>query len=305
MVDTSIKAKTIVILLVIWVSISSASILVRLSGAVAEACAFWRLVFTLPILYVLGRINGLSSGYFDFSIYHFISGFALAMHFVLWMNSLFLIPVYTSTLLVTLYPLFSLPIEVLLFSMKPRGIQVAGLTLCILLLTLYLGIEGLSLNLGVLEALLGGLFASLYFTTGYYARTCMREPTTTYAFKSYLLAAVSTGVAGFLRGSNLLHYSLLTYVFFILLAVVPMMLGHTLMNYLLRIYTASLVTAISFGEPYGAGLLAYILLSEPLRIRQLILGTIIVITVFTTIIKTKEPRYPGDVETPCKRIRGY
>jgi len=39
--------------IIIWLSISSASVLVRLSGASAETCAFWRLLFSLIILFAL------------------------------------------------------------------------------------------------------------------------------------------------------------------------------------------------------------------------------------------------------------
>ncbi len=274
--------------IIIWLSISSASVLVRLSGASAETCAFWRLLFSLIILFTLLKIknnHGYTSGY---TIHHFIAGFALAMHFLVWMHSLFLIPIYTSTLLVTLYPIYSLIIEVVVFSRKPRVIQVAGLILASILLGVYLGVSDIGFNLGVFEALLGGVFAAIYFVAGYHVRSRLKEPTTIYAIKVYSTATLITGVVSVASGVEIIPKSISTIVYLVLLAVIPMILGHTLMNYLLGKYPASIVSSISFGEPYGAGLLAYILLGESVSIQQLILGSIILLVVFTTIVKSSE-----------------
>jgi drug/metabolite transporter (DMT)-like permease len=185
---------------------------------------------------------------------------------------------------VTLYPIYSLVIEAAVFHKRPRVIQVVGVLASTILLAMYLGFTGLELNLGVVEALLGGVFAAVYFTSGYYARSKLGESTTAYALKSYFTAAVFIGLVGVVRGVNLYDYPLSTYVYFVLLATVPMILGHTLMNYLLSRYTASLVTLVSFGEPYGAGLLAYLLLGEVIGVNQLILGSLILFTVFSTIV---------------------
>ncbi len=277
------KAKLVLLSLVIWLAISSASVLVKLSGATPEACAFWRLLLSLPLIHVIGSITGFTS-LGRYRLVHLVSGLALALHFVLWMHSLFLVSVYTSTLLVTLYPIYSLVIEAAVFHKRLRVIQVVGVLASTILLAMYLGFTGLELNLGVVEALLGGVFAAVYFTSGYYARSKLGESTTTYALKSYFTAAVFIGLVGVVRGANLYEYPLSTYMYFTLLATVPMILGHTLMNYLLSRYTASLVTLVSFGEPYGAGLLAYLLLGEVMGVNQLILGSLILFTVFSTIV---------------------
>lgn len=277
------KAKLVLLSLVIWLAISSASVLVKLSGATPEACAFWRLLLSLPLIHVIGSITG-STSLGRYRLVHLVSGLALALHFVLWMHSLFLVSVYTSTLLVTLYPIYSLVIEAVVFHKRPRVVQVVGVLVSTVLLAMYLGFTGLELNLGVVEALLGGVFAAVYFTSGYYARSKLGESTTAYALKSYSTAAVFIGLVGVVGGANLYDYPLSTYVYFILLATIPMILGHTLMNYLLSRYTASLVTLVSFGEPYGAGLLAYLLLGEVIGVNQLILGSLILFTVFSTIV---------------------
>jgi drug/metabolite transporter (DMT)-like permease len=277
------KAELVLLSLVIWLAISSASVLVKLSGATPEACAFWRLLLSLPLIRVIGSITG-STSLGRYRLVHLVSGLALALHFVLWMHSLFLVSVYTSTLLVTLYPIYSLVIEATVFHKRPRVIQVVGVLASTILLAMYLGFTGLELNLGVVEALLGGVFAAVYFTSGYYARSKLGESTMAYTLKSYSTATVFIGLVSVVRGANLYDYPLSTYVYFILLATVPMILGHTLMNYLLSRYTASLVTLVSFGEPYGAGLLAYLLLGEVIGVNQLILGSLILFTVFSTIV---------------------
>lgn len=271
------------LLLVVWVAISSASILVVLSQAPAEACAFWRLFFSLPLLYLVGLLNKRPPRVGGLRLHHLLSGLSLSLHFALWMHSLILIPVYVSTLLVTLYPLYSMIIELLLFRRKPSFLQVGGVITCSMLLSLYLGINELMLNMGTVEALIAGLFAAVYFIVGHYARSKLREPTVDYAVKSYLAAALFTLLIAILKGVELINYDASKYVYFLLMAGVPMMLGHTLMNFLLERYSASIVTSVSYGEPFGAGLLAYFVLKQEMSLSHVLFGLVIMITIFITV----------------------
>ena len=49
---------------------------------------------------------------------------------------------------------------------------------------------------------------------------------------------------------------------FLLIASVPMMLGHTIFNYLLGRYRAVTIAASTLGEPVGAAALAFLILGE-------------------------------------------
>ncbi|MEM4717417.1 MAG: DMT family transporter [Desulfurococcaceae archaeon] len=276
------------LLIVAWLAISSASVIVVLSGASPEACAFWRLTFSIPFLFVLGSLSKSGfSGLASFKIQHLVAGIALSLHFTLWMRSLLMIPIFISTLLVTLYPLYSFVIEILVFKRRISMYQLVGLLISTLLLSIYLGVSELVFNIGVMYALLAGFLVAIYFIAGFHARYYVGEPLISYAIKTYLIASLVTLITALINNSRILYLEIDKYVFFVLLALIPMMLGHTLMNYLLSIYPASIVTSISYGEPFGAGLLAYILLGQELSSYHFIFGVLIITSVFITVVLTK------------------
>lgn len=260
---------------IIWISISSASVLVILSGAPAEACAFWRLAISTLILLMLAllRCQTVLRG---LRAHHVISGLMLALHFILWMRSLFLVEVYVSTLLVTTYPLYSLVVDVVLYRVNISRVQVFFVIFAAILVTAYLNVYELVFNVGAIYALIAGITCAAYFCIGRYARSKLGEDTIHYAFNTYLSATFITGAYSLITGVELVSYDTRTYVFFTLLALVPMIMGHTLMNYLLSKYPTSLVTSISYGEPFGAGLLAFLFLGQTLSPTHLIFGVAIV-----------------------------
>jgi drug/metabolite transporter (DMT)-like permease len=61
----------------------------------------------------------------------------------------------------------------------------------------------------------------------------------------------------------------MAYLWLLLLAIVPQLLGHSTFNWALRYLPASLVSITMLGEPIGSTILAYLLLKEsptPLKI---------------------------------------
>lgn len=271
------------LLVVVWLSISSGSILVLLSGASAEACAFWRLLLSVPLLYLVGTLQSGKPTVLKVKLHHVVSGISLALHFVFWMRSLFIIPVYISTLLVAVYPFYSLLIEVIAYRRKLPLRQLVGFLACTILLAMYLGVHELVFNIGVVEAIVAGFLVAVYFEVGSYARYKLKESTTAYAISTYLIAAFFVALFAQILGVGLLYHEPVKYVFFVALAVVPMMLGHTLINYMLGKYPASIATSIGYGEPFGAGLLAYLLLKQEISLTHIVFGTLIIITVFITV----------------------
>ena len=92
------------------ISVSTSAIFVKVSSASAGVIAFYRLLFTvllmLPIFIVkyVEELKLISKKDWFFSI---LSGVFLAFHFILWFESLNYTSVASSTVLVTLQPLFA------------------------------------------------------------------------------------------------------------------------------------------------------------------------------------------------------
>ncbi len=264
--------KILLYYIVIWLSISSASIFVLLSKAPGSICAFYRLLFTTIILTPIWF-----RGKKFFNPYSLLAGFFLAMHFILWMESLYMVPVLISTVLVVTYPFYNLLIDYLFFHEKISILQILGLVIGFTSILLYYNpVFSKDLDiLGITYAIVAGFLASLYFSIGRYLRRWGGTGLTEYVFPTYLSATLVTLLYNLYHGIVLTGYGLETYIYFILLALIPMLGGHTLMNYLLKHLKTSTITSIALGEPIGASLLAYLVFGQTTDLYKIFLSILI------------------------------
>jgi len=65
-----------------------------------------------------------------------------------------------------------------------------------------------------------------------------------------------------LYGEQLYPYPKLTFMWFVLLALVPTIVGHTLYNWSLKYLKAHVVATAILGEPVGASFLAVLIFAE-------------------------------------------
>ncbi len=276
------------LLFIIFLSISASSIIILLSGADSIGCAFWRLCFTVIILLtysLLFRKSLLKTFVNDVFInkYGFFAGLSLAAHFLLWMESLYHIPVAISTTIVVSYPLFALVIDRFVYSEKITILQYLGILFGFIGLTMFLyrGFVG-DINLyGVLLSLFGSIAATSYFCIGRYVR--LRRDLMEYVFPTYFYALLGVLFYSLVIGKNILAYSPKSYFFFILLAIVPMLGGHTLMNYILKYMKSSVVTSIALTEPIGASILAYLILGQVIGLYEVIPMAIVLTSIIIVI----------------------
>ncbi|HSA21588.1 MAG TPA: EamA family transporter, partial [Myxococcota bacterium] len=109
--------------------------------------------------------------------------------------------------------------------------------------------------LGDLLSLACAVFFAAYFLLG--KRLRGRLDNRAYVAGVYLVAALSSLAALLALGQPLTGYSPRTWLCFGLMALVPTLLGHTLLNHALRYLDASFVSAATLSEPALAGLVAY------------------------------------------------
>jgi len=252
---------------VILLSISSASILVRLSGAPGEVNAFWRLIIASALTFAYAFTSGrtIRVGSPKVLAVIVVAGVALGLHFALWMDSLFRLPVGVSTAVVILYPVHLRLAELLLKGSSPTPVEALGYSAALLGVAVFFSESILRSTLsavGLLESLTASLAAAVYFYAGSIARRSTDN--TSYTSMCYLAASAVALAYSALRGENPFTYLPSSWPWFLLLALVPMLGGHTLMNYMLKFYPASLVTSIAILEPAGASILSYALLGEAL-----------------------------------------
>ncbi|MEB3851648.1 MAG: DMT family transporter [Desulfurococcales archaeon] len=238
-------------------SISWAAVLYRLAGVPGVDAAWWRLLVGSAITGLLAR-----SAPAMLEPLHAAAGLSLAAHFTLWFESLRYTSVAASTGIVVTYPVYVTAAEVLvdrepICARRALG-PIAAVAGVALLAEPWKG--GLTL-LGGLLALAGALAASLYFYLGRRARRA-GAPLGGYTLSVYTWALVGASLWALASASNPLGVPRGSLPFLVLLGVVPMLGGHTMMNYALRYYPASTVTTVALLEPFGASLLAWLLLGE-------------------------------------------
>jgi drug/metabolite transporter (DMT)-like permease len=96
-----------------------------------------------------------------------------------------------------------------------------------------------------------------------------------YVSLTYTAAAAVTVVFCLLTGERFTGYSSTTYLMFILLALLPQVIGHSAFNWALGYLSAPFVSVTILGEPVGATILAYLILDEVPTLLKIIGGVTI------------------------------
>ena len=291
------NAKLYPLLILAVINISTASILVRLAGVHGYVAATWRLVIasflTLILLLIAGdhkrfRLHKIN----DFLIMS-LSGIFLSLHFGLWMMSLSHLSVAVSVTIVDSYPAFMAIIGMALFKETYRktqllgaGIAIAGIAL-LSFHTAHGGIvpPGGDPVLGIILSALGMICVALYFTIGKGMR--QRYTTLQYTLIVYSVASIFSIIIVKTMNLKLLGYSPLTYTYLALLALLPMLGGHTIINYVLEKMSLLAATIPILGEPVGAAILAWLLLDEKIDPLSILLMAIVITGIGLVVIEEK------------------
>jgi drug/metabolite transporter (DMT)-like permease len=226
----------------------------------------------------------------------FIAGFLLALHFAAWITSLEMTTVASSVVLVTTTPLWVALLSPFVLSERLKkgvwvglGLAMGGGILVGLSQSCELTGNGFSCaNLSFLSegrGLLGNFLAlaAAWASAGYMLAGRRLRPylsLTTYIYLVYGIAALFLIVFVIFSGNSLIGYSIPTFGFFVLLALIPQLLGHTAFNWALRYVPATFVALALLGEPIGTTILAVIFLSEAPGIGEIAGGVMILAGIY-------------------------
>jgi len=192
------------------------------------------------------------------------SGALLALHFGFWTSSLDSTSVMSSVVFVSTNPLFVALASAFFFHERLRPAGTAGIGIAIVGGAIVgfadAGQGGAASARGDILALLGALSASGYLLLGRRLRPRMSLPL--YVGIVYVTAAAALFSVVGLSGLRLSAYPPIGYLWVLLLALGPQLLGHTSYNYALKYVSATFVTVTLLAEPIGATLLAIPLLSQ-------------------------------------------
>ena len=279
-------------------AVSTASIFVRYAQVEAPSLviAAWRLSLAAIILAPLALtrdrtvLRALQRNEIALAL---LAGFFLALHFATWISSLEFTTVASSAVLVTTTPLWvalvspiflkepiTRPVMVGMILALIGGIIIGLSDACIwqsgALVCPDLGemVRGRAF-LGDLLALAGAMFAAAYVIIGRKLR--VNITLLSYIFLVYGAAAILLVILMLFTGGSAFGYPPITYLWFLLLALIPQLLGHSSFNWALKYVSAAYVSITLLGEPIGATILAYFLLDEaPTTVK--VFGAILILT---------------------------
>ncbi len=277
-------------------SVASSAIFVKLANAESGAIAFYRMLFSvllmLPLFLVKHRHEIKHIKRNDYVIMA-LSGIFLAFHFILWFESLNYTSVASSTVLVTLQPLFTIVGTYLLFKEAITRKTIIAATITIIGSVLIgwgdFKVGGTALW-GDFLALAACALISFYMLCGQSARKNVSA--TTYTLLVYFVSAVTLAIYMIVKGEKFGPYASIDWFWFLLLAIVPNLLGHNLFNWALQYISANVISIAILFEPVGASLLAFFIFSEVLRGSQIVGGVIVIVgIIFYTLDEKKIKKY--------------
>ncbi|GAA0452537.1 DMT family transporter [Alkalibacillus silvisoli] len=276
------------------VAVSTSAIFVRLADAPSSMIANYRLLLAVLIMlpYIvwkhLGDFKYISRRDWWFSA---AAGIFLALHFILWFESLNHTSVASSVVLVTTQPIFAFIGTYLFF--KERFTSGAVLSMVIAFTGSVIiswgdfQISGMAL-VGNFLALMGAIAITGYFLFGQDVRK--RVSLMTYTFIVYGISSITLVLYNIVLGESFTGYTGETWMYFLALAIIPTFFGHTLFNWAIRWVSASTITMGVLFEPIGASIMAYFILGELVTWSQFLGGSIVIVGLMLFIISTSKKR---------------
>ena len=260
--------------------ISLSSIFVKYSAAPSAVTAAFRLLWTVLFLtpVVLGKgavrreMLGLPRKLVLLSC---LSGLFLAIHFVLWFESLRHTSVASSTTIVCTEVIW----VCLGFCLFLKG-RLSFKAICAIAVTLagsgliaYADSGSGGQFYGDMLALLAAIAVAVYTLIGRVGRE--QASTTVYTYMVYTACAAVLAAVCAVQGQNLFAYGLSPIVVGALLAVFSTILGHSIFSWCLKFFSPSFVSSSKLCEPVAAAAMAAFLFGEIPAALQILGGTLI------------------------------
>jgi drug/metabolite transporter (DMT)-like permease len=246
--------------------VSSGSIIIRWTGDVPfTVISFYRVFISFCLLLIYQIINpGLKiSALRRWHWQYFLAGFFLAAHFITWIASLQMTTIANSIFLESMHPLFGVIVSIIFLKESPHRrtipIFIVALLGMFIIVSTDLNQPGTRL-IGDFLAIISALCFAFYIMI---ARRHKEEKNfiryLTYVYGS---ASFFCAVYMLIAGDLFWGYSTSSFLFMILLAIGPQLIGHSSLNWASRHMEIFKVNLILLLEPVLATLSGIIFISE-------------------------------------------
>ncbi len=282
-------------------AVSTASIFIRFAQkeAASLVIAAWRLTVASLILVPVAasthrrELAGLKRAELLLAL---ISGGFLALHFATWITSLQYTTVASSVVLVSTIPLWVALLSPFTIKEPIKRAVLIGLVLALVGGAIVGLSDSCSINagriacpslftflhgrafLGDMLALCGAIAGAAYLLIGRKLRA--RMSLISYISLVYGMAAIVLIIIMLSANEMPFGYSSQIYLWLILLAVIPQLIGHSTFNWALGYLSAAYVSITLLGEPVGSTILAYFFLHEVPSLIKLAGGVLILAGIY-------------------------
>ena len=270
-------------------AVSTSAILIRYSAAPSLVKAFYRVLFTVALLAPLAltrhraAIAALSRRHLGAAA---ATGFALAVHFAAWFESLEWTSVAASVTLVQSQPLFVALGAFLVLGERLRRRLAAGIAVALAgMVAMTLpgsALTGADPVLGNALAVLGAVMMAGYVLAG----RSLRQEVALVPYVTVVYAVCAAVLLAFAAADGatvwLGAYPPREWLLFLAMAVGPGLLGHTVINWALEHVESSVVSVTLLGEPVGSTLLAVLLLGEVPGLPTVLGGAVVLAGIYLT-----------------------
>ena len=267
------------------VGISLSSIFVKFSTAPSAVTAAWRLLWTVVLMtpVVWGRASvrrELLGVHWQLAGLSALSGLFLAIHFVLWFESLNQTSVASSATIVCTEVIWVCLGYCLFLGGRVPGKALAAIAVTLIGSVLIAFADSGSRGhlYGDILALLAAVAVAVYTLIGRIVRE--KASTTVYTYLVYTACAAVLVLTCAVQGETLLGHGSSPVLVGLALAVFSTILGHSIFSWCLKYFSPSFVSASKLCEPVAAAALAAVIFAQIPTAMQLLGGGLILGGVF-------------------------
>ena len=275
-----IEKHPMIMIVVGILGISLSAIFVKYSAAPSAVTAAFRLLWT--VLFLTPVVLGKKTVRQEFrkipktlALLSALSGLFLAIHFMLWFESLNHTSVASSTTIVCTEVIW-VCLGFCLFlggKLSAKALAAIAVTLAGSFLIAYADSGSGSQLYGDILSLLAAIAVAAYTLIGRVVRS--RLSTTVYTYMVYTSCAAVLVVTCLVQGYGLFDYGLSAIVVGALLSIFSTILGHSIFSWCLKYFSPSFVSASKLCEPVAAAAIAAFLFAEIPTVFQIIGGALI------------------------------
>ena len=278
-------------LLIGMFAISTSAILIRHSNSEPLVIGSYRQAFaTLIFLPFILKDRGeeiRSQSYFTL-LEMILTGILLGAHFSFFITSVKETSVAASVLLATCHVVYVAVLGRIFFGEILSKKAIIGTSIALAGILILFGgdlLDNPGNFMGNLFGFISGILAGLYYLSGRKLRRSITLPT--YAFVVYLFSFLTMFTVVLIQNLSYSNLPITEIQLFLLMALIPTLLGHTMQNWALAYLPAYVVSISLLAEPIGSGLLAWLFFQE-IPSFGVILGGLIVIAGLYVVILAEE-----------------